>query len=299
MVLDKMETSDELASARKRYAELIRKTAQLRSERLVRALGEVPREDFMGPGPWKTMRFTFPLQYRDTPDANPVHLYDDVLVALDHSRMLNNGLPSGLAGWIDAMDIDEGDHVVHAGCGTGYYTAIIAHIVGSGGRVTAIEYDADLAARARASLRRFSHVEVIAGDATTYDPGPVDAIFVNAGATHPHPLWLDSLKPSGRLVFPLVRWPEGAKFGVGGAGWGVMLRIQRLQSGHSARWLGPSGFYPCFGAVDAEADRRLGDALAANGLREVRSLRRELHDADSSCLLHGEGYCFSIVAVPD
>ena len=233
----------------------------------------------MGPGPWKTMRFTFPLQYTDTPDANPVHLYDDVLVALDHGRMLNNGLPSGLARWIDALDIREGDDVVHAGCGTGYYTAIIAHIVGSSGRVIAIEYDADLAARARVNLRGFSHVEVIAGDATTYDPGPADAIFVNAGATHPLPLWLDSLKPSGRLVFPMVRWPEGAKFGVASAGWGVMLRIQRLQSGYSARWLGPCGFYPCFGAVDSEADRLLGDALSANVLTDVHSLRREPHDA--------------------
>jgi protein-L-isoaspartate(D-aspartate) O-methyltransferase len=284
---------DELSSARKRYAELLRRTSELRSERLVSALSVVPREDFMGPGPWKTMRFTFPLQYRDTPDANPVHLYDDVLVALDSARMLNNGLPSGLARWIDAMDIAEGDHVVHAGCGTGYYTAIIAHMVGSLGRVTAIEFDADLAARARESLRSFSQVEVIAGDATTYDASPSDVIFVNAGATHPHRLWLDSLKPNGRLVFPLVRWPGGAKFGLGNAGRGVMMWVQRLQSGHSARFLGPAGFYPCFGAIDGEADRRLGNALAANGLTNAHSLRRESHARDESCLLHGEGYCFS------
>ena len=41
------------------------------------------------------------------------------------------------------MDIQEADHVVHAGCGTGYYSAIVAHMVGSHGRVTAIEFDAD------------------------------------------------------------------------------------------------------------------------------------------------------------
>jgi len=286
---------EDLNNARKRYAALIRQAAQLRSERLVRALSEVPREDYLGPGPWKTMRFIFPLKYEDTPDDNPVHVYDDVLVALDPERMLNNGLPSGLARWIDAMDLQKGDHVVHAGCGTGYYSAIMAHIVGSGGRVIAIEFDADLAARARANLRHFSHVEVITGDATSYDPGPADAIFVNAGATHPCPLWLDSLKPSGRLVFPMVRWSAGAKFGVASAGWGVMLRVQRLQSGHSAQSMGGSGFFPCFGAIDSEADRRLGDALAQNGLTEVRSLRREIHDPDPSCLLHGEGYCFSTI----
>ena len=263
----------DLSSARKRYADLIRQSAQLRSERLVRALNQIPREDYLGAGPWKTMRFVFPLEYKDTPDANPVHLYGDVLVALDPDRMLNNGQPSVLARWIDAMDIQEGDHVVHAGCGTGYYSAIVAHMVGNDGRVTAIEFDAELAARARANLQNFPHVEVVSGDATTYDPGPADAVFVNAGATHPCPLWLDSLKPSGRLVFPMVRWSEGSKLGVGGAGWGAMMRVQRLQSGYRARWITPAGIFPCVGAIDSEADRRLGDALTQNGLTDVRSLR--------------------------
>jgi protein-L-isoaspartate(D-aspartate) O-methyltransferase len=286
---------EDLSSARTRYAELIRQTAQLRSERLVSALSEVPREDYLGPGPWKIMRHIFPLKYEDTPDGNPAHIYDDVLVALDYARGLNNGLPSGLAKWIDAMDLEPGDRVVHAGCGTGYYTALIAHVVGNAGRVIAIEYDADLAARARINLRNFPQAEVIAGDATKLDPGPADAIFVNAGATHPHPLWLDSLKPNGRLVFPMVRWLDGARFGAANAGWGVMIRVQRMRSGHSAQWLSPCGFYPCFGAVDAEADRRLGEAFAQNGLTEVHSLRREAHERDSSCLLHGEGYCFSSI----
>jgi protein-L-isoaspartate(D-aspartate) O-methyltransferase len=286
---------DSLIDARHRYAELVRSSAQIRSERLVRALSEVPREDFLGPGPWKIMRHIFPLKYEDSPDASPEHIYDDVLVALDYTRGLNNGLPSALARWIDATDIAPGDRVIHAGCGTGYFTALIAHVVGSEGRVIAIEYDADLAARARVNLRNFPQAEVIAGDATTYDSGPADAIFINAGATHPLPLWLDSLKPNGRLVFPIVRWPDGAKFGESIAGWGVMIRTQRKPSGLSAQWLSPCGFYPCFGAVDAEADRRLAEAFAQNGLTAVHSLRREPHEREASCLLHGEGYCFSTI----
>ncbi len=284
---------ENFSTVRRQYAEVIRQRADLRSERLVKALNEVPREDYLGPGPWKIMRFVFPLKYEDTPDANPARVYDDVLVALDARRNLNNGLPSALARWLDSMDIQPGEHVVHAGCGTGYYTALIANIVTTDGRVTAIELDPALADRARAALRRYSHVEVIVGDATKYDPGPADAIFVNAGATHPCPLWLDSLKPSGRLVFPMIRWPDGSVMGVGVAGWGVMMRIERMQSGFGARWLAPSGYFPCFGAIDREADRRLGDALAKNGLTEVGSLRREAHSPDDLCLLHGEGYCFS------
>ena len=233
------------------------------------------------------MRFVFPLKYENTPDANPAHIYDDVLVALDQYRDLNNGLPSAVAGWLDVMNIQPGEHVVHAGCGTGYYTALIAHMVTESGRVTAIELDTQLADHARTNLRSFCQVEVIAGDATRYDPGPVDAIFVSAGATHPCPLWLDSLKPSGRLVFPMIRWAVGV------AGWGVVMRIERTQSGFAVQWLGPCGYYPCFGAIDREADRRLGEALVKSGLTDVRSLRVEGHDSEESCVLHGNGYCFS------
>jgi hypothetical protein len=46
----------------------------LRSEQLVRAIAEMPREDYLGLGPLKIRRFVFPLKYEDTPDANPAHL---------------------------------------------------------------------------------------------------------------------------------------------------------------------------------------------------------------------------------
>lgn len=50
---------EDLNVARRRYADLIRQTAGLRSDRLVRALSEVPREDYLGPGPWKSCDSAF------------------------------------------------------------------------------------------------------------------------------------------------------------------------------------------------------------------------------------------------
>ena len=61
--------------ARQRYAELIRQRAGLRSERLVRALAEVPREDYLGPGPWKIHRPPNLWGYEDTRDGDPAHIY--------------------------------------------------------------------------------------------------------------------------------------------------------------------------------------------------------------------------------
>ncbi len=288
----------DLVTTRRRFADLIGERAGLRSERLIQALAEVPREKYLGPGPWKILRPPNLWEYEDTPDADPAHIYDDVLVALDATRRINNGSPSGLARWIDALDLQEGERVLHAGCGTGYYTAIMAYVVSEHGRVTGIEFDRELASRAQANLGHLPQVEVIAGDATAYDAGKVDGIFINAGATHPCPLWLDSLKPGGRVVFPLVRWPEGSKFGSGIAGWGDMIRVQLLDAGYAAKFVSQVGIFPCLGAIDAEADRLLAEAFARDGLTEVRSLRREPHNEDSSCLLHGCGYCFSKLEIP-
>jgi protein-L-isoaspartate(D-aspartate) O-methyltransferase len=232
-------------------------------------------------------------RYLDTPDDHPAHIYDDVLVALHPERHLNNGLPSSLARWIDALDLNEGDTVLHAGCGTGYYTAIIGSVVGQTGRVDAIELDSELAARARSNLVQYPWVRVRHADAAVYQCGEVDAILINAGATHPLALWLDSLKPNGRLMFPLIRWPKDGALQAPPAGLGVMMRIQLVDFGYRASVVSPVGIFPCAGVLDEEADRLLAEAFAKGGLADVRSLRRDAHRADAICLLHGDGYCFS------
>src|SRR6201996_3284608 len=62
----------------------------------------------------------------DGTDADPRHVYHDVLIALDEARGINNGQPSL---W-DELGIRTGEQVLHLGCGTGYYTAIAAELVG-------------------------------------------------------------------------------------------------------------------------------------------------------------------------
>jgi protein-L-isoaspartate(D-aspartate) O-methyltransferase len=74
------------------------------------------------------------------------------LVAIDETRRLNNGQPSLWAQLFDVLDLAAGDHVIHVGAGQGYYSAILAEIVGPTGRVTAIEIDPNLATKARKNL---------------------------------------------------------------------------------------------------------------------------------------------------
>ena len=69
-------------------------------------------------------------EYWTTEDADPRHVYHDVLIALDEARGINNGQPSLWALLFDELDIAANDAVLHLGCGTGYYTAIAAELAG-------------------------------------------------------------------------------------------------------------------------------------------------------------------------
>ena len=69
-------------------------------------------------------------EYAQTPTADPVYLYTDHVVEIVAERNLNNGGPSFRAMLIATASIEEGDHVVHVGTGTGYSTAIMAHLAG-------------------------------------------------------------------------------------------------------------------------------------------------------------------------
>src|SRR5262249_14347179 len=148
-----------LDDARRFFAEEIRAVANLQSEVLVEALAKVPREAFLGDGPWEiavaSARRPGALTYRRTRDADPRNLYHNVLVAIDASRELNNGQPSALAASLDLLGLRPGETFVHIGCGVGYYSAIGANLVGISGRVLAVELDPDLAARAKANLAGF------------------------------------------------------------------------------------------------------------------------------------------------
>ncbi|WP_441234058.1 protein-L-isoaspartate O-methyltransferase family protein [Bradyrhizobium sp. 930_D9_N1_4] len=238
----------DLAAARARYVELIAKRERIASPRLLEALAAVPREDFLAKGPWR-IKSEAARSYRLTPDADPVHLYDNVLVAIDARRRLDTGLPSLWAHFIDVLDIKAKDRVVQIGCGLGYFSAVLSKIVGPKGRVHAIECDARLAARAATYLRAYGNVEVVHGDGCVELGEPADVIIVHAGFPHPHPLWLQSLRPRGRLFVPLTqRDREGAA-----------LKITRRGKGFDAEAVQQIRIFPGQGRGTSALDDRVAD----------------------------------------
>jgi protein-L-isoaspartate(D-aspartate) O-methyltransferase len=283
--------SSDVDLLRQFYAEELRAVANLQSERLVRAFAKVPREHFLGPGPWRVFSPGSETDW-STKDADPRHLYHNLLVVIDAERHLNNGYPSFLAFLIDELQLQPGEHVVHIGCGTGYYTAIMAEVVGSKGHVTTIEIDSGLAERARNNLSYLSYVEVIDGDGGETDSGPCDAVLVNAGATHPRLIWLDSLRRDGRLLMPLTVTED-----IDGGGEGRVLKVTRQPEGFTASFISGVRIFPCVGGRDTDLNQRLKESFDRKDWKSVQSLRRDKHESSDACWFHEETFCLSKTAL--
>jgi protein-L-isoaspartate(D-aspartate) O-methyltransferase len=101
-------TDGTIATARRWFAEELRHTAHVCSESVIEAFATVPREHFAGPGPWRILSPMHLAEYWTTEDADPRHLYHDVLIAIDEERGLNNGQPSLWAFLYDQLNLAPG-----------------------------------------------------------------------------------------------------------------------------------------------------------------------------------------------
>ncbi len=268
---------DRSETLRKAYAAKILRLAGVADARLEAAFAAAPREVFSGPPPW---RVSNGMGLSDG-ESDVACLYDDVLVAIDAGRGINNGQPSLHAQSLAALALQEGETVVQVGAGAGYYTAILARLVGPSGKVFAYEIDAGLAERARVALADCSQVEVRAASGVAANLPKADAIYVSAAATHPVRAWLDALNPGGRLLFPLQA--AGSS--------GAMLLVARPAEGDGAwpaRLFSGVVFIACEGAQDAETGRRLDAAFRRGGGERVRWLRFGPPTAEA--WLHGDGW---------
>jgi protein-L-isoaspartate(D-aspartate) O-methyltransferase len=269
-----------LEDVRAFYARVVTAKGDAASEALIHAFETVDRAAHLGPGPWKVYA---PSGYFETPSDDPTFVFQDMVVGLKPERGINNGEPSLHARCLAAVDPRPGERVLHAGAGTGYYSAILAELVGPEGRVDAYEIETDLAEIAARLLEAQPNVRVHARSALESALEPVDVIYVSAGVTRPPSEWLDALRPGGRMIFPLTA----------GHGAGVMMRVTRTgEDAFAARVVSPAAFIPCAGArSDTEGDAIM-QAFSRGGHAGVRSLRRS-GEPDETAWLAGDGWWFS------
>lgn len=155
----------------------------IRDREVLRAMREVPREEFVLP-------------------ELVAHAYDDCPLPIDEGQTISQ--PYIVAYMTEALALSPADRVLEIGTGCGYAAAVLSRIVAT---VYSVERLPGLAASARERLANlgFSNVVVHAGDGTLGWPehAPYDAIVVTAAAPRlPSPL-LAQLAVGGRLVIPV------------------------------------------------------------------------------------------------
>lgn len=277
--------ADRLQGLRTLYANQIVALAGLAPDNpmtseIIDALASIPREKFLGPPPWRIVSSAG--QTLTTTD-DPAALYQNVLVPLGAGRGLNNGQPSLHALCLNALAPKKGERAVHVGAGTGYYTAVLAMLVGKAGTVDAYEIDPGLAERATANLAGFPQVAVHSRSGAEAPLPACDLLYVNASAAEPLAVWLDALNPGGRLLFPLA--PEDEP--------GQMLLVTLSTDGlYAARFLCGVQFVACAGAQNPRAARALSEAFRKGHWSQVKWLHRE-GLPDESCWCAGPGWWLS------
>jgi len=279
----KRKKPNRLTAARAFYAAMVAAAGGPLREELERAFEFVPREHFLGVGPWLAMSL-YTYTYVRTPTDDPIHLYQDVLFALNDEKHINNGSPCLHGSLLGALNPARGNVVLHVGCGTGYYTAILAQLVGPRGRVIAYEVDAALARRATENLAPWENVEMRAVSGVGSKLPPCDAVYVNAGATHPAVEWFDALNDGGRLVFPLSGTESSAV--------GVSLVVTRLKDSFAARVLGYCRFIACRDAFDEDEAATVTAAFRSGALWKTQSLVCN-DQPDDKAVLVGKGWWLS------
>jgi protein-L-isoaspartate(D-aspartate) O-methyltransferase len=274
-------TMDRMQAHRIFFARLVTANAGIApGSELEAALATTPREDFVGPPPWKIFTRS---GYVESPADDPALLYQDVVVSLGSEGPFNNGQPTLHAFCLAALDPKRGERVVHVGAGTGYYTTLLAKLVGATGAVDAYEIEQEFAQRAAKKLVEFPHVTVHNRSGAEGPLSSCDVLYVNAGATGPQNVCLDALRPNGRLLFPMTP-AEGA---------GAMLLITKQEDeGFAARFLLQAQFVPCTGARDETREQKLSGAFRNGGWVNVKSLHRN-SAVDESCWFAGDGWWLS------
>jgi protein-L-isoaspartate(D-aspartate) O-methyltransferase len=193
--------------------------AGVRDERVLDAIGAVPRVDFV------------PDEDADLADL-------DTPIPIPHGQVTTQ--PSLVARMVEALGLEGDERVLEIGTGYGWQTALLGRLARE---VYTVERFADLAETAQRHLDRYENVMVVVGDGSEGLPehAPFDAILVAAAHPRvPDPL-AEQVAEGGRIVQPLG--PGGAEDVVlFEKRDGELRRVRSVSGAHFVRLYGRHGF---------------------------------------------------------
>jgi len=157
-------------------------------ERVLRAMSEIPREEFISP---RLRR----------------HAYDDRALGIDCGQTISQPLVVALM--TQAVAPKPDDIALEVGAGSGYQAAVLSRLCR---KVITLEREPALAEHASARLRRlgFDNVEVAVADGSLGWPAevPYDVVLVAAAARQVPPALIDQLAEGGRMVIHVDVTPD-------------------------------------------------------------------------------------------
>jgi protein-L-isoaspartate(D-aspartate) O-methyltransferase len=172
-----------LARQRMVAAQLAGPGRSITNARVLRAMGKVPRHEFV-PEPLRA------LAYQDCP------------LSIGNGQTISQ--PYIVAFMTEQLEPKPADRVLEVGTGSGYQAAVLAELVA---KVYTVEIIEDLARRAAGDLQRlgYTNVQVRAGDGYKGWPeaAPFDAVIVTCAPEKvPQPL-IEQLRDGGRMIIPV------------------------------------------------------------------------------------------------
>lgn len=175
--------AESLPQKRARMVEAQLRARGIRDERVLAAMGKVPREEFIS-------------------NENGDNAYGDYPLPIGAGQTISQ--PYIVASMVEALELRPQDRVLEVGTGTGYQAAILGEL---SAEVWTIERHAELADKAREILQRlgYSNVHVVTGDGSLglAEQAPFDKILVAAAAPRVPETLVAQLADGGRLVVPV------------------------------------------------------------------------------------------------
>lgn len=155
----------------------------IHDERVLKAMTEIPRHEFVAPG-WRAEAY----------DDHPVPIAEEQTVSQ----------PFIIALCLQLLELGGTESVLEIGTGSGYQTALLSVVAR---HVYSIERHAQLAKEAETALKKLGlqNITLTVGDGTQGWPehAPFHAILVSAAAPTPPRSLVEQLAPEGRMVIPV------------------------------------------------------------------------------------------------
>jgi protein-L-isoaspartate(D-aspartate) O-methyltransferase len=210
-------SSNDYRIPRERMIERLRGHYGIRDARVLDAMRGVPRHVFV-------------------PEALQGSAYGDHALPIAANQTISQ--PFIVARMSELLELAAGSRVLEIGAGSGYQTAVLAHL---GAQVYAIERIGELAREAQSRIRQLgiynATIKCFDGTLGWSANAPYDAILVAAGGPDvPEPL-LAQLKIDGRLVIPVGSTREAQR----------LVRVIRTEKGFTREDHGACAFVPLIG----------------------------------------------------